>query len=55
MVSHHLSVRQWEGLRWGFDERVNEKISYCSSTLGDLPVTDKWNGGKVIQEAGEYA
>ena len=36
-MSNDFSVRQRQGLCGGFNQRINEEVTHCSSTLNDLP------------------
>ena len=40
-LSHDISVGQWQSLRGGPDERIDEEVSHSSSALNDLPSPDQ--------------
>ena len=40
-LSHDISVGQWQSLRGGSDERIDEEVSHSSSALNELPSPDQ--------------
>ena len=50
-----ISIGQRQGLRWGSDERPDEKISHCPSKFDNLPSTDELTSGKAKQNISKHA